>query len=81
MNRRDFLLPRATGRSDCPEITLHRFARAAMATVFEVLLPWGNPRADIAAAAALDLIDRLESQLTVYRPTSEVSRLPISSHR
>jgi thiamine biosynthesis lipoprotein len=75
MNRRDFLLPRATGRSDGPEITLHRFARAAMATVFEVLLPWGSPRADGAAAAALDLINRLESQLTVYRPASEISRL------
>ena len=42
---------------------------------FEVILPWGTPRADAAAADALDLIDRLESQLTVYRPTSEVSRL------
>jgi thiamine biosynthesis lipoprotein len=46
-----------------------------MATVFEVLLPWGTPRAEIAGGAVLDLIDRLESQLTVYRPTSEISRL------
>jgi thiamine biosynthesis lipoprotein len=74
MNRRDFL--RGTAESPpAPEITLLRFARPAMATVFEVLLPWGSPRADGAAAAALDCIDRLESQLTVYRPTSEVSRL------
>jgi thiamine biosynthesis lipoprotein len=46
-----------------------------MATQFEVVLPWATPRADAAAADALDLIDRLEAQLTVYRDTSEVSRL------
>jgi thiamine biosynthesis lipoprotein len=68
---------------------LLRFGRRAMATQFDVILPWGTPRADSAATEALDLIDRLESQLTVYRPTSEVSRLnrlaalapmPVESH-
>jgi thiamine biosynthesis lipoprotein len=54
---------------------LLRFGRRAMATQFDVILPWGTPRADAAASDALDLIDRLESQLTVYRATSEVSRL------
>jgi FAD:protein FMN transferase len=77
MNRRDFFRVRAAAPApaDDPEITLLRFARGAMATVFEALLPWGTPNADVAAPAALDLIDRVESQLTVYRPTSEVSRL------
>jgi thiamine biosynthesis lipoprotein len=77
MNRRDFLRVRAAASApaDEPEITLLRFARGAMATVFEVLLPWGTPDADVAASAALDLVERLESQLTVYRYTSEVSRL------
>jgi thiamine biosynthesis lipoprotein len=77
MNRRDFFRarPAAPAAADDPEITLLRFACGAMATVFEVLLPWGTPRADAAAAEALDLVDRLESQLTVYRDTSEVSRL------
>ncbi|HTK78787.1 MAG TPA: FAD:protein FMN transferase [Gemmataceae bacterium] len=57
------------------EISLLRCARRAMATVFEVLLPYGRADAQAAAEDALDLIDRLEAQLTVYRPTSEVSRL------
>ena len=46
-----------------------------MATTFEVLLPAGLPEAVAAAEAALDEIDRLEAQLTVYRDDSEVSGL------
>lgn len=52
-----------------------RFARRAMATQFEVIVPWGTPQAADAAAEALDLIDRLEAQLSVFRCTSEISRL------
>jgi thiamine biosynthesis lipoprotein len=57
------------------QFALLRFSRQAMATTFEVLLPFGTPNALGAAEAALDEIDRLEAQLTVYRDTSEVSRL------
>ncbi len=57
------------------ELTLVRYAHRAMATTFEVLLPWGTPRGDALAADAASLIDRLESQLTVFRDSSEVSRL------
>jgi thiamine biosynthesis lipoprotein len=57
------------------EYALVRVNRRAMATNFEVLLPLGTPDAVAAAEAALDEIDRLEDQLTVYRDTSEVSRL------
>lgn len=57
------------------EIALLRFSRRAMATDFEILFPFGCPQASEAANEALDLIDRLEDQLTVYRDTSEVSRL------
>lgn len=46
-----------------------------MATQFDVILPWGTPQSDAAAGDALDLIDRLEAQLSVYRASSEVSRL------
>lgn len=46
-----------------------------MATQFDVILPWGTPQAEAAAGDALDLVDRLESQLTVYRDKSEISRL------
>lgn len=52
-----------------------RFGRAAMATRFEIVIPFGMPRAHEAADAALAAIDRVESRLTVYRDTSEVSRL------
>jgi thiamine biosynthesis lipoprotein len=57
------------------EGSLLRFSRKAMATLFEVILPCGTPRAVEAAHAALDEIDRLEDQLTVYRDHSEVSRI------
>jgi thiamine biosynthesis lipoprotein len=46
-----------------------------MATTFEIAIPYGTPHALPAAEAALDLIDQLEEQLTVYRDSSEVSRL------
>src|SRR4029077_16356477 len=57
------------------ETALLRFSRRAMATTFEILFPFGTSGATSAAEAALDEIDRLEDQLTVYRPESEVSRL------
>ncbi|HEY2783616.1 MAG TPA: FAD:protein FMN transferase [Fimbriiglobus sp.] len=43
-----------------------------MATTFEVALPYGAPHAVAAAEAALDLIDAVEDQLTVFRDSSEV---------
>ncbi len=58
-----------------PDAVLLRFARRAMATTFEIILPFGSPDAQTAAEASLDLIDALEAQLTVFRDGSEVSRL------
>jgi thiamine biosynthesis lipoprotein len=57
------------------EMTLVRASRHAMATTFDVVLPFGTADGLTAAEAALDEIDRLEDQLTVYREHSEVSRL------
>src|SRR5438132_4931770 len=57
------------------EVALLRVAHRAMATTFEVLLPYGTPNSLAVANTAFALIDRLEQQLTVYRDTSEVSRL------
>lgn len=57
-----------------PAYLLH-FGRRAMACEFEVYLPAGGGQAAESAAAALaalDLVDALETQLTVYRETSEV---------
>src|SRR5438094_10161643 len=90
MNRRDFLRSRrlasAAGQlldladertrpNDTGEALLLHFARRAMATTFEVVVPFDTPRANEAANAALDEIDRLEAQLTVYRDSREISRL------
>jgi thiamine biosynthesis lipoprotein len=67
---------RTLGVEEAPaDFALVRCARRAMATTFEVLVPFGSPAAAGAAEDALDEIDRLEDQLTVYRDTSEVSRL------
>jgi thiamine biosynthesis lipoprotein len=44
-----------------------------MACRFEVTLPQSEESGVVAATEALDEIDRLESQLTVFRETSEVS--------
>ena len=57
------------------ETALLRLSRRAMATAFEIVLPFGGDAAMKHGEAAFDLIDDLESQLTVYRDNSEVSRL------
>lgn len=57
------------------EYALLRCSRRAMATTFEIAIPFGRPDAIAAAEDALDLIDTLEDQMTVYRDHSEVSRL------
>jgi thiamine biosynthesis lipoprotein len=85
MNRRRFLrskpiagallIPAPEAEPLPGDLTLIRVSRRAMATTFEVALPYGTPDALAAAEDALDLIDALEDQLTVYRDHSEVSRL------
>jgi thiamine biosynthesis lipoprotein len=57
------------------DVALLRFARRAMATQFEVLLPFGTSDALSLAETALDEINRLEDQLTVYHEYSDVSRI------
>ncbi|MDZ4818532.1 MAG: FAD:protein FMN transferase [Planctomycetota bacterium] len=55
---------------------LTHYARQAMACEFEVIFNVATASAaNNAAFAALDLIDRLEDQMTVYREHSEISRL------
>jgi thiamine biosynthesis lipoprotein len=92
-SRRDFLrgravveqLQHATGALSLAEPDsssyLLRFTRRAMACDFEVLLNAGQyPHASDTAIAALDLVDELESQLSVYRDDSELTRLNHSAH-
>jgi thiamine biosynthesis lipoprotein len=57
------------------DVAVLRASRRAMATQFEALLPFGANLAQAAAEAALDRIDELEDQLSVFRDHSEVSRL------
>lgn len=53
-----------------------RVSRAAMAGEFEVFFNAGQyAHATEAAVAALDEVDRLEEQLSVFRPASAVSRI------
>jgi thiamine biosynthesis lipoprotein len=55
---------------------LTRVSRRAMACQFEVLLNTGQyPQGTLAAVEALDLVDRLEQQMTVFRDDSEISEL------
>jgi thiamine biosynthesis lipoprotein len=51
-----------------------------MGSSFEVRLPASTPGAVDLACRALDLIDALEAQMTVYRDDSEVSRLNATAH-
>jgi thiamine biosynthesis lipoprotein len=58
-----------------PDYALIRFGRRAMATQFEIAFPYGTANALAAADDALNLIDELEDQLTVFRNHAEVYRL------
>jgi thiamine biosynthesis lipoprotein len=61
---------------DAPALELHRFAHAAMATVFEIHCAHADPRyARQAAEAAFDLVDRLEQELSRFVANSDVSRV------
>jgi FAD:protein FMN transferase len=59
---------------------LVRVHRPAMGSFFEVKLAASTPGGVDLACRALDLIDSLETQLTVYRDDSEVSRLNARAH-
>jgi FAD:protein FMN transferase len=90
VNRRELL---RLGRSDPVAATgaetrsveaaypdLVRAHRPAMGSYFEVRVPASTPGAVDLACRALDLVDALEAQLTVYRDESEVSRLNAKAH-
>jgi thiamine biosynthesis lipoprotein len=57
------------------DVALIRLARRCMATTFEVVLPYGTPRAVEIGQAAFAQLDTLEAQLTVYRDMSDVCHL------
>lgn len=58
------------------DAVLMHFTRPAMACEFQIFVPYDEtPSLPDAAMAALDVVARLEEQLSVYRPLSELSRL------
>ena len=59
---------------------LLRVHRPAMGSFFEIRLGVRVPGAVDLASRALDLIDALEAQLTVYNDESEISRLNATAH-
>src|SRR5262245_34073306 len=90
VNRRDLLRLQRLGAGGSASTNLGavtrshfdlvRAHRPAMGSYFEVRLPAGAPGALDLACRALDVIDGLEAQLTVYREDSEVSRLNATAH-
>ncbi|MFO0812853.1 MAG: FAD:protein FMN transferase [Gemmatales bacterium] len=57
------------------EQTLVRYARPAMGTVFEIVLPFGHSLPTSFIHDAFDLIDEIESWMSIYRTDSEVSEV------
>ncbi len=51
-----------------------------MGSFFEVRVPARTPEAVAVLTRALDVIEALEGQMTVYRDDSELSRLNASAH-
>jgi FAD:protein FMN transferase len=70
--------PAQTGHGSA--LDLIKASRPAMGSYFEVRLAAGTPGAVDLASRALDVIDELERQLTVYCDDSEVSLLNASAH-
>ncbi|GBD35377.1 FAD:protein FMN transferase [bacterium HR36] len=57
------------------ELAWLRFSHPAMATTFELVLPFGTPEAFAIADEVFACIDAIEAQLSVYRDDSEVSEI------
>jgi thiamine biosynthesis lipoprotein len=60
---------------------LLRASRPAMGSYFEVRIAAATPGGLALTERALDLIDTLEQQMSVYRDDSEVSQINASAHR
>ena len=71
-NRRDFLKFNPSRHASPEGYWLH-INRQAMACRFEVTLPIWDQAGVLVARHALDEVDRLEQQLTIFRESSEVS--------
>jgi len=68
-------------RTEAGEGSLYRIGRKAMATRFEILVNTFDSGKIPVCKSALDEIDLLEDQLSVYRDTSELSRINRDAHQ
>src|SRR5262245_59521064 len=73
MLKRRAFLTYSPARPATPSGYWQHISRAAMACRFEVTLPLDDQAGVSAARQALDEVDRLEEQLTIFRESSEVS--------
>jgi FAD:protein FMN transferase len=72
-DRRSFLNLVRQGRPPTADQCWLHVNRSAMACRFEVTMPMSQQFGVVVATEALDEIDRLEAQLTVFRESSEIS--------
>jgi thiamine biosynthesis lipoprotein len=85
VSRRDLFRLRGRPGTASPEqprssaYDLINAARSAMGSYFEVRLPAATPGAVDLASRALDIVDALEFQMTVYRDDSEIAALNASA--
>jgi thiamine biosynthesis lipoprotein len=79
LDRRQLLSFRGIGNSNERSVTAAgswvTLSRRAMACNFRVIVDSGNWRAVRAATESLDEVDRLESILSIFQPSSEASRI------
>ena len=68
--------------ASCPRMHTVRLARHAMATRFEIVLHGDNPaRLRGAGEEALAEVERIEAQLGIFQPTSEIARVNAGAAR
>jgi FAD:protein FMN transferase len=81
VNRRDLfrLRPRETSEPTATYDLLNA-SRPAMGSYFEIRVPAQVPGAAELATRALDIVDEVEAQLTVYRDDSDIARLNAEAH-
>src|SRR5262245_64392451 len=72
LKRREFITFSPTSHAP-PASYWQHVSRPAMACRFEVTLPLDDQAGVSAARQALDEVDRLEEQLTIFKESSEVS--------
>ncbi len=81
LSEREVMEPVRASASGAAKLVYSRVERPAMGSLFEIYLAGTDRDALIGAAnEALDEVERLEAQLSHYRPDSDISRLNANAH-